>query len=331
MNTKQHFRSVLDPFATDYLAHMRALGRRFAEEERILKHLDSFLAKIDSDLNPETFAAWCLTQSQLSSGVRRNRMRIARNMCLYRKRSEPFCFVPDLVQFPANHQPIQPHIFSESEIAGLLNATDSLRPTSNSPLHREVYRLAVVLLYTTGLRRGELVRLIVGDYEPREHTLLVRESKFHKSRLLPLSQDAFRELDVYLKARRTRKLPISPESPLLWNRHGEGNNYTGSCIHQGIKRLFRIAGIRTISGRLPRVHDTRHNFAVQALLRWYRSGVDVQSKLPFLAAYMGHVSVVSTQRYLHFIEEIATCASERFANRCGRLVHVSADAEGSVS
>lgn len=330
MSANHPFRSALALFATDYLTHMRALGREYAQEERILKHLDAFLAKLNSDFNPVTFAAWCHTQSQLTSGVRRNRMRIARNMCLYRKRSEPFCFVPDLAQFPENHQPIQPHIFSESDIVRLLKATDSLRPTSNSPLHREVYRLAVVLLYTTGLRRGELVRLIVGDYEPREHTLLVRKSKFHKSRLLPLSPDGFREVDAYLEARRIKRVPVSPESPLLWNRHGDGNSYSGACIHQGIRRLFRAAGIRTIAGHLPRVHDLRHNFGVQALLRWYRSGVDVQSKLPFLAAYMGHVSVVSTQRYLHFIEDIAACASERFANHCGRLVSVSSDPEGGV-
>jgi integrase/recombinase XerD len=320
MNTTRPFCSTLASVAMDYLAHMRVLGRGYASEERVLRHIDGFLARLGSDLIAETFSAWCLAEDYLSSGVRRDRMRIVRNLCLYRRRTTPACFVPDLAQFPANHQPVQPHIFTETEIINLLRATDRLTPTSRSPLYREVYRLAIVLLYTTGLRRRELVRLTIGDYEPYEHTLLVRESKFHKSRLLPLSADGYREVDTYLETRRGLRLPMSPESLLLWNRHRGGNGYTGAGLWQGIARLFRSAGIHTVAGRLPRVHDFRHNFAVHALLRWYRSGEDVQAKLPFLAAYMGHVSVVSTQYYLHFIEDLATCASERFAKRCGKLV-----------
>jgi integrase len=247
-------------------------------------------------------------------------MRIVRNLCLYRRRTDPTCFLPDLSQFPAPHQVIRPHIFTDTEILAVLAAAEGLTSNGGSPLHREVFRLAIVLLYTTGLRRGELLRLTVGDYEPYEHTLVVRESKFHKSRLLPLSSDGYHELDAYLQARRARELPTSPETPLLWNRNRGGNGYTGTGIWMGIRALFRTAGIRTAAGRLPRVHDLRHNFGVQALLRWYRAGVDVQAKLPFLAAYMGHVSVISTEYYLHFIEEIAACASERFAKHCGGLI-----------
>jgi integrase len=83
-----------------------------------------------------------------------------------------------------------------------------------------------------------------------------------------------------------------------------------------------VADIRTAAGRWPRVHDIRHTFAVQALLRWYRAGEDVQAKLPYLATYMGHVSIVSTQHYLHFIEPLAASASERFERCCGVLITV---------
>jgi integrase/recombinase XerD len=122
------------------------------------------------------------------------------------------------------------------------------------------------------------------------------------------------------EARRALKLPISAETPLLWNRDGYQNYYTGSGLRIGIERLLRAAGIRSSSGRIPRVHDFRHTFAVHALLRWYRTGENVQIKLPFLSAYMGHASVVSTQYYAHFIDALAACASERFEKHCVNLL-----------
>jgi integrase len=84
--------------------------------------------------------------------------------------------------------------------------------------------------------------------------------------------------------------------------------------------LFSKAGIRTSTGRLPRTHDFRHGFALNALLRWYRAGVDVQTKLPWLATYMGHVSIVSTAYYLQFMEPLAAAASARFAKHCGAII-----------
>jgi integrase/recombinase XerD len=91
-------------------------------------------------------------------------------------------------------------------------------------------------------------------------------------------------------------------------------------LGQVLRRLIRSTPIRTTRGRVPRVHDFRHTFAIKALVRWYHAGADVQVKLPLLATYMGHVSVVSTAYYLQFVEPLATSASERFARQCGALV-----------
>jgi integrase/recombinase XerD len=96
-----------------------------------------------------------------------------------------------------------------------------------------------------------------------------------------------------------------------------------------MRPLLRAAHIKTQTGRLPRVHDFRHTFAVEALLRWYRAGADVNAKLPLLATYMGHVSIVSTEYYLQFVEPLATLTSERFARHCGALV-TSAPAGGGA-
>jgi len=213
----------------------------------------------------------------------------------------------------------------------LLKAADELPPNPNSPLHSRVYRLAIVLLYTTGLRRGEMVRLLIGDYEPSEHILLIRESKFHRSRLVPLSADAVQEIDTYLKGRALKGFPVSPKSPLLGNGQRGQRAYAGSTISVGMRPLFRTARIRTNAGWVPRTHDIRHSFAVHALLRWYRTGEDVQAKLPFLSTYMGHVSVVSTQHYLHFVERTAVQASDRFEARYGVLVSASPHDQGDAS
>jgi integrase len=332
MSEKRSFVSILGPILARYLALKEALGRRYGIERAVLKHLDTFLAQPHStDLCAETFAQWCRTQEHLTSGVRRARMRIVRNFCLYRRRAEPCCFVPDVALFPALHQPVQPYIFTQDEIATLLRIAATLRAASNSPIRRETFRLALVLLYTTGLRRGELLRLLVGDYDPEERTLLVRESKFHKSRLLPLSSDGSREVEDYLRARRARRLPVSRETPLLWSYEHGGRPYTENGLRTGINVLIEAAEIRTPAGRRPRLHDFRHTFAVQALMRWYRAGADVQAKLPFLAAYMGHVSIVSTQYYLRFVEELAGLASDRFAKHCGSLVTAMPRTRGGAS
>ena len=200
------------------------------------------------------------THTHLTPGVRRNRMCIVRNFCLYRRRTEPNCFVPDLGGFaPPPAGP--PYIFSETEIVHLLQATTHLRPVVRCPLRRQFFRVAIVLLYTAGLRRGELLRLTLQDYDPQARTLFVRESKFHKSRYLPLSADARRELEAYLAARRRYRFPKGVNSRLLWNGYANGRTYTASGLSDGLQELLRAADIKKADGRLPRVHDLRQHAA----------------------------------------------------------------------
>ena len=194
----------------------------------------------------------------------------------------------------------------------MLAAANSLTPTPGSPLRPAVMRIALVLLYTAGLRRGELLRLTLDDCDPRAGVLRIRASKFHKSRLVPLSPDARTELRTYLRQRLAAPLDASPQGPLLCHTTRGFHGYTGTGLSGGIHELFKLVGVRDDEGRRPRIHDLRHSFAVQALMRWYRDGADVQSNLPKLAMYMGHVSIASTIYYLRFIPALAALASERF-------------------
>ncbi|MEW5884847.1 MAG: tyrosine-type recombinase/integrase [Armatimonadota bacterium] len=311
--------SALGPTIARYVAVKQALGRQFDGPSRYLAKLDHFLhAQRAADLDTDTFAEWTSTLGHLKASGRRQRMRIVYHFCLFRRRSVA-CFVPDPSQFPQQQPRPVPYIFSEED-ARLLLITESLKAHSALPLHPQVARLGLVLLYTTGLRRGELIRLTVGDYDTTEAVLHVRQSKFHKSRLLPLSGDATREVEGFLLKRRQLGLPLRADSPLLFNGWGGEPGYTGAGFADLMRKLFRRGGIRNAAGRTPRVHDLRFSFAVHALLRWYRAGIDVQTRLPALSTYMGHASISATQYYLRFLEPVARLACDRFESHCARFL-----------
>jgi len=317
------FSSHLAAVFTRYVELKRALGRRFDISSRTLQSLDRFLHDHSAkypELNAAAFEAWCHTHEHVSSGVRRVRMLEASSFCVYRRRTEPQCFVPDRSLFPAYHQRIKPYIFSEAEVAKLLHVSSGLQRYPASPLRPEVIRLAIALLFTTGIRRGELLALKIDDYNRRELTLHIRETKFYKSRLLPINGSIAREIEKCLYARTERRLPLAPDAALIWNAAWGGGAYSGTSLRHALQPLLQRCGIVTPKGKLPRIHDFRHSFAVNALLRWYRAGVDVEAKLPLLATYLGHGSAVSTHYYLHCIEPLRSAASERFANRYGELV-----------
>lgn len=324
MTRKQTFRSSLAKDVLQYVALKRTLGRNFENATHVLIKLDGLLAGLGTplkDLTPETFSKWSQTLESLSPNTKLARMQVVRNFCIYRRRMAPGCFVPDPSQFPKRCPTLQPYIFSEGEVARLLAYCDAQpEDPARSPLRWASTRLAIVLLYATGLRRGELFRLTPQDYDGGARTLLIRASKFHKSRLLPLPGDLVKEVDRYLQARRAVYPSALATGPLLWSPYGCARAYTGYWLGSNLRILLDHAGIRKAGGRRPRVHDFRHSFAVNALIRWYRAGVNVQAKLPMLATWLGHVSILSTYHYLHFVEELRLAANNRFTEAYAGLV-----------
>jgi len=314
--------TALDRWIAAWLAHQRALGRGYTTEEWILRLLQGFIARIPSlDLDQTAFDLWCGSFQHRAATTRRHRQLTVRKFCLYRQRTEPDCFVPDPLYFARPSPYRKPVIIDPEQIARVLAAASDLLPTPNSPLLPAAMRLAVVILYTAGLRRGELVRLTLDDVEPRTGLLRIRASKFHKSRLVPLSPGARDELRIYLRKRLASPFDSGPHTPLLCNNAGgRQRQYTGGGLGEAIDRLFVTAQVVDSEGRRPHVQDVRHSFAVQALIRWYRSGANVQSNLPKLAMYMGHVSIVSTAHYLHFVPSLRALASNRFEEAFGGLI-----------
>jgi integrase len=304
-----------------YLSHWRVLGRRYRQEEWLLGVVLRELPALGhSDLTAQSHARWFEARKDRHPNSRRKWAQLLRHFCLFRRRWDPDCFVPG-PELACRRQPyVTPVIVGDSQMARLLAAADRLKPGRRSPLRAAMMRIAVVLLYTTGIRLGELQRLTLGDVEDDTSVLRIRESKFKKTRLVPLSATARAELCGFLQRRACAGFCTAAEAALLSAHPRRTGGYSIPGLQAGIRALFRAAAIVDNHGRPPRIHDLRHSFAIQVLARAYRQDGDVQVLLPKLAMYMGHVSIESTAYYLQWCEELAALASARFASRFAHIV-----------
>lgn len=326
MRNRKRAAATLQAAITEFVAHQRTFGRGYRSQQGTLNALARFVVRRGvSDLNASLFDEWSKDQRHLSPNTLYGRQLLVRKLCLFRRRRDARCFVPEPSGFARRRPYAAPIIVTPMQIAALLEAARELSPSQHNPLRAATMRIAIVLLYTAGLRRGELLRLRLADIDADTGVLRIRESKFHKSRLVPLSQDARRELRRYLRQRLRGAFGLHATAPLLCNRscaygHTRWHAFSGAGFAQALGALFNQAGVYDAQGRCPRVHDLRHSFAVEVLARCYRRGGDVQTHLPKLALYMGHVSIVSTAHYLHFVPEIAALASKQFDQRFSHLI-----------
>jgi len=314
--------ATLHPWDTDvaaYLSSRRALGRRYADDERILGKLRAFLERAGArDLDRSQFDSWlrqlrhCTPNTRIDYGLRVQRF------CRYRRRIDPTCFVPDRLSLGRRRPYPLPLPIEPQHAAALLEYLGGLPLAAPLTLRVPALRLAIVLLFTTGIRRGEAARLTLGDVDAATGVLRIRASKFHKSRWVPLSASVATELKAYLAKRHGVDPHAAATDRLLCCRAGQP--YTPETLSNAVKNVMARSGVWADAPRLPRVHDFRHGFAVAALRRWYETGADVQSHLPQLALYMGHVSITSTAHYLRYMPAVVALASERFACACGDVI-----------
>ena len=305
-----------------YLRHHRALGLRYRGVEHALSQLGRHLVTSGAkDLDATHYESWRRSRSSLHSNSRRKTEQMVRRFCLYRRRSEADFFLPSADGFSRLRPYVRPVIIEPAQIARMLAEADKLSVHNKSPLRPAVGRIATVLLYTAGLRSGELRRLQVQDIEDDGTVLRIRESKFHKSRLVPLSESAQDEVRRYLKRRATFAVGCTDSGPFLCNRSRRTVcPYSAPGFQSMINGLFKAAAVTDREGRVPRIHDIRHTFAVQSLLQSYRKAGDPQALLPKLTLYLGHVSIESTMHYLKLVPEVAHLASQRFEAAFGASV-----------
>jgi site-specific recombinase XerD len=315
--SEANFGSKLAGSFRNYLATRRALGRGFVIEGNILRRWDDFLQReypAIREVLPVMFHRWAETMPDVTANVRRNHLRVVRNFLLFHARSHPKTYLPDTSTFPKPCPYQSPRLVTPDEMARILSTASSLPASSHNPLRAQTIRMALGLLFCCGLRRGELLRLQLRHFDPFEGVLRIEKTKFHKSRLVPLSASVARELRGYLKLREHNHLPVLPGSPLIWSsrRPTPADGYCAQALTSNWQQLCLAADVVDGKGRPPRIHDLRHSFAVAALHRWYKQGAEVQAKLPYLATYMGHVCAVSTHHYLHLTPDLRQAASHRF-------------------
>lgn len=191
-----------------------------------------------------------------------------------------------------------PFIYSAADIVALI---DQARRSIPQPLRAATYQTLIGLLAATGLRVGEALRLDRADIDWAEGVLLVRRSKFGKSRVVPLAPSAVQALAQYAE-RRDRLCPDSASESFFVSLRGTRVIY--ECVWPTHRMLCQHAGVGAQSTLTPRVHDFRHSFAVRTLVDWYREGHDIQLRLPWLATYLGHREPRYTYHYLSAAPEL---------------------------
>ena len=225
--------------------------------------------------------------------------------------TDPSTEVPPFGLLPYRPPRAQPYFYSDREIRKLLKAAKT-RP-SIDPLRPWTYHCLFGLLAVTGLRLGEALNLRTGDMNWSEGVLTIRGAKFGKSRLVPLHASTCKVLADYTK-RRNRRFGVRTEGHFLVNNNG--NRLDKGEVHRAFYVLSRQIGLRAEdASRGPRLHDFRHRFAVETLLRWYRNGEDPKRRLPILSTYLGHAHVTGTYWYLTGTPELMGAAGKRLEKR----------------
>ncbi len=290
----------------------RLSGTDYQSQVQLLGYFDRFLLgqqQSNPRITREITDAYQQSLSHLAPRTRSNRFCVVRQFCAYLARSDPNGYVPEPLRVIPSQGAHPPYIYGHSEIHALLTAASKL-PPSNS-LRPHTYRTLLGLLYSTGIRIGEALALNLEDFQSAEQRLYIAQGKFRKARWVPLSPSTCRALQHYLH-KRLKMRPRSPDSPLLLNQRSR--RLTHCTVHQTFGKLLKQCGIRHSHSRGPRLHDLRHTFAVHRLLAWYRDGQDLNARLPWLATYLGHVDVHSTQIYLQATPELIAQVHQRFHN-----------------
>ena len=300
---------MLSVLADQYVTYKQSMGMRFRTEARTLRSFCRAMGDIAvAEITANRVQAYIAGAGPVTRFWHRKhevlrgfyRFAMARGYAA----SSP---LPKIIPKPPQ---FVPYIFSQEELQRLLDATACCE-SPRSKLRPYTLRMLLLLLYGAGLRISEALSLTLANVDLPAGLLTIRESKFYKTRLVPMSPALTSALGVYV-AQRAKEHPTKPDTALFLTRAATPVvRHTAENI---FSRLRVRAGVLRHDGSRyqPRLHDLRHAFAVHRLVSWYRQGADVQRLLPQLATYLGHVHIAATQRYLTMTPELLHEAGKRF-------------------
>jgi integrase len=291
--------------AEEYLTMRRVLGHKLATHGRLLMSFVDYLEQAGAQhVSIELALAW----ATLPQGVQQiwwsQRLGVVRCFARHLVAIDELSEVPppDMLATRAPRTP--PHLYSSADIATLMALARQIR----FPLKGATYETLIGLLASSGLRVGEAIRLNRDDVDLCAGVITIRESKFRKSRLVPLHPSTRDALIAYA-TRRDQLLSRPRTDSFFVSLTGTRLHHTG--VNETFRRLVRAAGLESPGTRRPRPHDLRHSFAVEVLLGWYRADVNVAERLPALSTYLGHLKPSSTYWYLQAAPELLALAAKR--------------------
>lgn len=290
----------------DYLKLRRSVGFKLDRTEKLLGlFLDHLEVHGQVRITTEAAITWASQSETASTNWWAHRLSVVRNFARHLHAIDPVHEVPPPGVFPTEPARAVPYIYSEAEISALTAAAGRLV----SPLRAATYETLIGLLTITGLRIGEALALDRDDVDLAAGVLRVRDSKFGKSRHVPIHASTVDALVAY--GRRRDELCPSPRHR-SWFVSLAGTRLHYCSVHRTWLSLVDAAGLtpRSRSCR-PRPHDLRHRFAALTLLGWYRDGLDVQAHLPLLSTYLGHTNPAQTYWYLTGTPELLGIVADR--------------------
>ena len=289
----------------DYLSIRRGLGFKLEREGALLPDFVNSLEEAQSPVITSALSlAWATKPTNAKPYWWARRLGLVRVFAHYVHTVDPRTEVPPDDLLPCSSHRPPPYIYTDQEVVALLAVTDQI-PQS---FRAQTYRTLLGLLASTGMRIGEALALNKTDLDPDEGILKIHKGKFGKSREVPLHPTTCKALQDYIRSR-NRHFHRSTSSAFFLSLRATRLIYNN--VHFTFFRMVDWAGLADRRPRRPRIHDLRHTFAVSTLIDWYRAGLDVESRLPLLSTYLGHVGPSTTYWYLSAVPELTGVAAER--------------------
>ena len=308
--------SLLAEAMQTFLAHHRALGKRFDTEEAASLLLDRYLLEQEAmtldAVTPALLEEFLSSRPRTSARSYNHLLNVLQR--LFRWLDRQGLVSPNPLHSRSRRSSAQrvPFLFEPSEVETLLRLAAEMPDAPRAHRRGATYRLSFALMYSLGLRVGEVARLCRQDVDWDRQCLIIRQTKFAKSRLLPFGPRLGAQLRQYLASDEGGD-PAQPEDPVLSLSRDRRQPLRGKSISRVFQQLVPQLALTVPPGVAPpRLHCLRHSFAVATLLRWYRSGTDPSARLSWLSTFLGHVNPASTAVYLTITSDLLEQANERF-------------------